>query len=147
MYFSIKSFNFHSQDVFARLMSFSQVNSQAVCVISANGTIGSVTLLQSSSCGGTVSYEVCVRLQDLLSVLFSVSLHLVKSTVHHHEDAFRNVIFTLFINFWIRGQLSLTYTLYILFDGLVVSAYNNILLAHFNLYEIHWVISREGILR
>ncbi|KAL8132773.1 AT-hook motif nuclear-localized protein 10-like [Apium graveolens] len=44
-------------DVFARLMSFSQVNSQAVCVLSANGTIGSVTLQQSSSCGGTVSYE------------------------------------------------------------------------------------------
>lgn len=43
-------------DVLARLMSFSQVNSQAVCVLSANGTIGSVTLQQSSS-GGTVSYE------------------------------------------------------------------------------------------
>lgn len=43
-------------DVLARLMSFSQVNSQAVCVLSANGTIASVTLQQSSS-GGTVSYE------------------------------------------------------------------------------------------
>lgn len=43
-------------DVLARLMSFSQVSSQAVCVLSANGTISSVTLQQASS-GGTVSYE------------------------------------------------------------------------------------------
>lgn len=35
-----------------------------------------------------VTYEVCVRLPDIYkSTLYSVSLHLVKSTVHHRKDA------------------------------------------------------------
>jgi hypothetical protein len=40
-------------------MSFSQNGTRAVCVLSANGTISNVTLRQTGTSGGTVTYEVC----------------------------------------------------------------------------------------
>ncbi|WOG93848.1 hypothetical protein DCAR_0313135 [Daucus carota subsp. sativus] len=43
-------------DVLARLVSFSQVRAQTVCVLSATGSIASVTLQQSSG-SGMVTYE------------------------------------------------------------------------------------------
>ncbi|KAJ8544743.1 hypothetical protein K7X08_017326 [Anisodus acutangulus] len=45
------------EDVLAKLMSFSQSISQAVCILSANGSISNVTLQQEAISGGTVTYE------------------------------------------------------------------------------------------
>ncbi|XP_060194688.1 AT-hook motif nuclear-localized protein 10-like isoform X2 [Lycium barbarum] len=45
------------EDVLAKLMSFSQSTSQAVCVLSANGSISNVSLWQAATSGGTVTYE------------------------------------------------------------------------------------------
>jgi hypothetical protein len=39
-------------------MSFSQHGTRAVCILSANGAISNVTLRQSATSGGTVTYEV-----------------------------------------------------------------------------------------
>jgi len=46
------------QDVSAKIMSFSQHGTRAVCILSANGAISNVTLRQSATSGGTVTYEV-----------------------------------------------------------------------------------------
>nr|GLL19047.1 AT-hook motif nuclear-localized protein 10-like isoform X1 [Ipomoea trifida] len=45
------------EDVQAKLMSFSQNTSQAICILSANGAISNVTLRQAATSGGTVTYE------------------------------------------------------------------------------------------
>lgn len=45
------------EDVLAKLMSFSQSTSKAVCVLSANGSISNVSLWQAATSGGTVTYE------------------------------------------------------------------------------------------
>ncbi|XP_009598826.1 AT-hook motif nuclear-localized protein 10-like isoform X1 [Nicotiana tomentosiformis] len=45
------------EDVLAKLMSFSHSTSQAVCILSANGSISNVTLQQAAISGGTVTYE------------------------------------------------------------------------------------------
>lgn len=45
------------EDVSAKIMSFSNHGPHAVCILSANGAISSVTLRQSASSGGTVTYE------------------------------------------------------------------------------------------
>ncbi|XP_062199129.1 AT-hook motif nuclear-localized protein 10-like [Phragmites australis] len=45
------------EDVSAKIMSFSQHGRRAVCVLSANGAISNVTLRQSATSGGTVTYE------------------------------------------------------------------------------------------
>lgn len=39
-------------------MSFSQQGPRAVCILSANGAVSTVTLRQPSTSGGTVTYEV-----------------------------------------------------------------------------------------
>lgn len=39
-------------------MSFSQSGSQAISILSANGTISNVTLRQAATLGGSVTYEV-----------------------------------------------------------------------------------------
>jgi hypothetical protein len=49
---------FAFQDVSAKIMSFSQHGTRAVCILSANGAISNVTLRQSATSGGTVTYEV-----------------------------------------------------------------------------------------
>jgi predicted DNA-binding protein with PD1-like motif len=48
---------FAFQDVSAKIMSFSQHGTRAVCILSANGAISNVTLRQSATSGGTVTYE------------------------------------------------------------------------------------------
>ncbi|KAK3013656.1 hypothetical protein RJ639_008527 [Escallonia herrerae] len=45
------------EDVLAKLMSFSQNNTRAVCILSANGAISNVTLRQAATSGGSVTYE------------------------------------------------------------------------------------------
>ncbi|KAL4569104.1 hypothetical protein LXL04_024732 [Taraxacum kok-saghyz] len=45
------------EDVLAKLMWFSQNSTRAVCILSANGAISNVTLQQSATSGGTVTYE------------------------------------------------------------------------------------------
>ncbi|KAK8998352.1 hypothetical protein V6N11_083743 [Hibiscus sabdariffa] len=45
------------EDVAAKILSFSQQGPRAVCILSANGAVSTVTLLQPSSLGGSVTYE------------------------------------------------------------------------------------------
>ncbi|KAF0898037.1 hypothetical protein E2562_001714 [Oryza meyeriana var. granulata] len=45
------------EDVSAKIMSFTQHGNRAVCVLSANGAISNVTLRQTATSGGTVTYE------------------------------------------------------------------------------------------
>ena len=42
-----------------KIISFSQQGPRAICILSANGVISSVTLRQPDSSGGTLTYEVC----------------------------------------------------------------------------------------
>jgi len=41
-----------------KVISFSQQGPRAICILSANGVISSVTLRQPDSSGGTLTYEV-----------------------------------------------------------------------------------------
>lgn len=41
-----------------KIISFCQQGSRAICIIAANGAISTVTLRQSNSSGGTLTYEV-----------------------------------------------------------------------------------------
>lgn len=52
-------------------MQFAQHGPRAICVLSANGAISSVTLRQQSSSGGTVTYEVLTKI-DLTTILLEV---------------------------------------------------------------------------
>ncbi|WOL00192.1 AT-hook motif nuclear-localized protein 9-like isoform X2 [Canna indica] len=45
------------EDIATKIMSFSQQGPRAVCILSANGAVSTVTLRQSSTSGGTVTYE------------------------------------------------------------------------------------------
>ncbi|KAF5762522.1 putative AT-hook motif nuclear-localized protein [Helianthus annuus] len=45
------------EDMLAKLMWFSQNSTRALCVMSANGAVSNVTLRQSPTSGGTVTYE------------------------------------------------------------------------------------------
>ncbi|KAL2516818.1 AT-hook motif nuclear-localized protein 1 [Abeliophyllum distichum] len=45
------------EDVMMKVISFSQQGPRAICVLSANGVISSVTLRQPDSSGGTLTYE------------------------------------------------------------------------------------------
>lgn len=45
-----------------KVMTFSQQGSRAICILSATGTISSVTLRQPTSSGGTLTYEVLVSI-------------------------------------------------------------------------------------
>ncbi|KAI3717086.1 hypothetical protein L1987_68439 [Smallanthus sonchifolius] len=45
------------EDVLAKMMWFSQNSTRALCVLSANGAVSNVTLRQSATSGGTVTYE------------------------------------------------------------------------------------------
>ncbi|KAI3716781.1 hypothetical protein L1987_67916 [Smallanthus sonchifolius] len=50
--------NVHAgEDVMMKVISFSQQGPRAICVLSANGAISSVTLRQPDSSGGTLTYE------------------------------------------------------------------------------------------
>ncbi|KAL3619385.1 hypothetical protein CASFOL_036955 [Castilleja foliolosa] len=45
------------EDVMMKVISFSQQGHRAICILSANGVISSVTLRQPDSAGGTLTYE------------------------------------------------------------------------------------------
>ncbi|KAL6556842.1 AT-hook motif nuclear-localized protein 1 [Orobanche hederae] len=45
------------EDVMMKIISFSQQGPRAICILSANGVISSVTLRQADSSGGTLTYE------------------------------------------------------------------------------------------
>ncbi|ERM95086.1 hypothetical protein AMTRI_Chr07g30610 [Amborella trichopoda] len=45
------------EDIASKIMSFSQQGPRAVCILSANGAVSTVTLRQPSTSGGTVTYE------------------------------------------------------------------------------------------
>ncbi|CAN8244627.1 unnamed protein product [Cochlearia groenlandica] len=45
------------EDVTMKIMTFSQQDSRAICILSANGPISNVTLRQSMTSGGTLTYE------------------------------------------------------------------------------------------
>lgn len=45
------------EDVATKIMSFSQQGPRAICILSANGAVSTVTLRQPSTSGGTVTYE------------------------------------------------------------------------------------------
>ncbi|KAI3710505.1 hypothetical protein L2E82_40288 [Cichorium intybus] len=45
------------EDIASTIMAFSQQGPRTVCVLSANGAIGNVTLRQPATSGGTVTYE------------------------------------------------------------------------------------------
>ncbi|XP_074578097.1 AT-hook motif nuclear-localized protein 11-like [Curcuma longa] len=45
------------EDIATKIMSFSQQGPRAVCVLSANGAVSTVTLRQFATSGGTVTYE------------------------------------------------------------------------------------------
>ena len=64
---------FAFQDVSAKIMSFSQHGTRAVCILSANGTVSNVTLRQSATSGGTVTYEVCI-----FNCHHKLSVHLIQ---------------------------------------------------------------------
>ncbi|KAL5792430.1 hypothetical protein ACOSP7_001024 [Xanthoceras sorbifolium] len=45
------------EDIANKIVSFSQQGPRGVCILSANGAVSTVTLRQSSTTGGTVTYE------------------------------------------------------------------------------------------
>uniref|UniRef100_A0A7C8YGC1 AT-hook motif nuclear-localized protein n=1 Tax=Opuntia streptacantha TaxID=393608 RepID=A0A7C8YGC1_OPUST len=45
------------EDIAAKLLAFAQQGPRAVCILSANGSVSTVTLRQPSTSGGTVTYE------------------------------------------------------------------------------------------
>ncbi|KZV19439.1 DNA-binding protein ESCAROLA [Dorcoceras hygrometricum] len=45
------------EDITSKVISFSQQGPRAICILSANGVISSVTLRQPDSSGGTLTYE------------------------------------------------------------------------------------------
>ncbi|KAJ3706745.1 hypothetical protein LUZ61_010450 [Rhynchospora tenuis] len=53
------------EDISSKVMSFSQHGPRAVCILSANGAVSTVTLCQNSPSGGTVTYEGCFEILSL----------------------------------------------------------------------------------
>ncbi|KAK4848998.1 hypothetical protein QYF36_019579 [Acer negundo] len=45
------------EDIATKIVSFSQQGPRGICILSANGAVSTVTLRQSSTSGGTVTYE------------------------------------------------------------------------------------------
>ncbi|KAL7258939.1 hypothetical protein ACSBR1_004948 [Camellia fascicularis] len=45
------------EDITTKIMSFSQQGPRAICILSANGSVSTVTLRQPSTSGGSVTYE------------------------------------------------------------------------------------------
>lgn len=52
-----------------KVISFSQQGPRAICILSANGVISSVTLRQPDSSGGTLTYEVFTTLIYSLHII------------------------------------------------------------------------------
>ncbi|XP_076947369.1 AT-hook motif nuclear-localized protein 1-like [Bidens hawaiensis] len=53
------------EDVTMKVISFSQQGPRAICILSANGVISSVTLSQPDSSGGTLTYEGRIEILSL----------------------------------------------------------------------------------
>lgn len=56
-----------------KIISFSQQGPRAICILSANGVISSVTLRQPDSSGGTLTYEVGLLILNELNIFVSSS--------------------------------------------------------------------------
>ncbi|XP_019460592.1 PREDICTED: AT-hook motif nuclear-localized protein 9-like isoform X1 [Lupinus angustifolius] len=50
------------EDIATKIMAFSQQGPRAICILSATGAVSTVTLRQSSTSGGTVTYEGCFEI-------------------------------------------------------------------------------------
>ncbi|WOL10118.1 AT-hook motif nuclear-localized protein 9-like isoform X1 [Canna indica] len=57
------------EDIATKIMSFSQQGPRAICILSANGVVSTVTLRQSATSGGTVTYECCELDQGRFEIL------------------------------------------------------------------------------
>lgn len=70
-----------------KVISFSQQGPRAICILSANGVIKSVTLRQPDSSGGTLTYEVKylnkIRNLFVFICLLFLSTYLQKLHVSH----------------------------------------------------------------
>ncbi|KAL1550802.1 AT-hook motif nuclear-localized protein 1-like [Salvia divinorum] len=53
------------EDINMKIISFSQQGSRAICILAANGAVSNVTLRQSNSSGGTITYEGCFEILSL----------------------------------------------------------------------------------
>ncbi|TVU10042.1 hypothetical protein EJB05_43547 [Eragrostis curvula] len=69
------------EDVSAKIMSFSQHGTRAVCILSANGAISNVTLRQSATSGGTVTYEVRILTVRVTAGCISTALLTMKNEI------------------------------------------------------------------
>ncbi|KAL2999078.1 hypothetical protein AAZX31_09G138900 [Glycine max] len=67
------------EDVTMKIMSFSQQGCQAICILSANGTISNVTLRQPTSSGGTLTYEGRFEILSLSGSYITTENGLTKS--------------------------------------------------------------------
>lgn len=75
-----------------KIISFSQQGPRAICILSANGVISSVTLRQPDSSGGTLTYEV---------------MHRTETCIHIYVYAESFWIYALFLFFvWSRKELN-----------------------------------------
>lgn len=59
-----------------KLISFAQLGPRAICILSANGVLSSVTLRQRDSSGGTLTYEV----KHLYNLIVSSSLLIIANS-------------------------------------------------------------------
>lgn len=83
-----------------KVISFSQQGPRAICILSANGVISSVTLRQPDSSGGTLTYEVLSYSCCLMSyskcsrllIIASVCYILLSSFDHIHITFLENIL-------------------------------------------------------
>jgi len=80
---------FDIQDLSARIMSISQSGARNICILSANGSISSVTLRQPASSGGTVTYEVHLQTK----IMFCYSKCFCLSVADHFLPNFSVLLF------------------------------------------------------
>ncbi|XP_074291416.1 AT-hook motif nuclear-localized protein 7-like [Silene latifolia] len=67
------------EDVAMKILSFSQQESRAICVLSASGSISNVTLRQPNSSGGTLTYEGRFEILSLSGSFMPTDNGVVKS--------------------------------------------------------------------
>lgn len=70
-----------------KVISFSQQGPRAICILSANGVISSVTLRQPDSSGGTLTYEVGA-MNQYLNYIFTI-LQVLIFYVENHRVVLR----------------------------------------------------------
>ncbi|XP_057774467.1 AT-hook motif nuclear-localized protein 1-like [Salvia miltiorrhiza] len=67
------------EDINMKIISFSQQGSRAICILAANGAISNVTLRQSNSSGGTLTYEGRFEILSLTGSFIASDNGLTKS--------------------------------------------------------------------